>query len=427
MTTGPTRYVPVALSVILVLHLIVASSSPSAFAAALPNNASTGVVDREALVFHDGDLELNPSNVAEWLNDEGRPVVENLEIRGSLYVRGVKNVLIRNVHVYTSSFWTVRVFDGASAVVTDTEIGHQDHVGQRGIGGSDIVARRLNIHHVEDGVKLGSNTEYDSIYCHDLASLSENPHYDCIQDDGGHFNYSVTNSYLDPKPDSAFHPGSTGNAALMIKSDLGPISDVLISDNYLNSGNYTIFVLDGGHGSPQQIAVTSNAFGRDYRYGILDDGGQPVADWSGNYWADTAQIIDKNGNPTGGGANPTTATTSSSMATVTTAASAATTATSISTPQQSSGSESVPSTAPSRGENPTEGGEPVESPAEADGSEDSTIDGTDDTSEDLIAGARPPNGTTGVELSPLVVLGIALVIVLVLGLALLAVRSKSSD
>lgn len=287
---------------------------PPSLANEFPNSETTGLIDREALEFHDGDIEINSDTVSEWLDDSGRPIIENLEIRGSLLINGVENVLIRNVHVYSTAFWTVRVFNGASVEIVDSEIGHPDYLGQRGIGASGVVARRLDIHHVEDGVKLGTNSDYDWIYCHDLASPNDDPHYDCMQADGGSEGSSITNSYLDPAPDPAFDDNPFGNAALMIKSDLGPISDVTIRGNYLNGGNFTVFVLDGGHGEPQDVEIIQNAFGPEHRYGFLSLGETKLGAFAGNYWAETGEVFNVEGHTLEG----TTSTTSTSSSPTTT-------------------------------------------------------------------------------------------------------------
>jgi hypothetical protein len=112
---------------------------------------------------------------------------------------------------------------------------------------------------------------------------------DCAQDTGGHDNWIIKRSTLD---------AGSGNAALQIKSDLGPIRNVTVDGNFLNGGNYVIFSRDGGNGTPQGIKITNNRFGRNFRYGILSKSGDIT--WSGNRWADTGEPIGLGDNPGGG-------------------------------------------------------------------------------------------------------------------------------
>jgi hypothetical protein len=240
------------------------------FGGQFPDEATTGLTNPGALTVHNGSMEVR----------EPGAVIENLEIRGRLDIYA-PDVTVRNVWVYTDDFWTILVRDGASAIIEDVEIGSASAPGQRGIGGPNVTLRRANIHHVEDGIKLGDNSTYDWVYCHDLASPNAQPHFDCVQNDGGSSNVVMTRMYLDPTP----APGhasysSLGNAALFVKSDLGPIDSVTITDSYLNAGGYTVFSTDGGYGPPTNVRVIDNTFGRDHRWGVLHE--QSFIPWYGN-------------------------------------------------------------------------------------------------------------------------------------------------
>lgn len=253
------------------------TTTPPAFAA--------GLSDPGALTVHEGSMTVTESGA----------VIENLEIRGTLRIEA-SNVTVRNVWVYTSSPWTVYVASG-SLNISNSEIGHPSVVGERGIGGSNVVASGLDIHSVEDGIKLGANARYSGVVVHNLNSPSSDGHLDAVQADGGAKNSSITNSVL-----SSLGPKGLGNAAVFLKSDLGPISNVTISGNYLNGGNYMNAVRDGGYGVPSGIKFTNNRIGDDYRYGITRfDGG---TEWSGNVWDESglpANAGDGQGGGSGGG------------------------------------------------------------------------------------------------------------------------------
>lgn len=226
---------------------------------------------------HEGDLTIT----------ENDAVVEDLEIRGSLFISGAQNVTVRNVWVYSRSFWTVFVDGGATVVFEHVEIGHPDFIGERGIGGQNVVGRYLDIHHVEDGIKLSSNNVYLNVWVHDLDSENPEPHADAIQIDGPASGAIIRDSVLDSTGPLGF-----GNAALQLGSDLGPVDDILFERNLLNGGNYTIFLDDAGHGLPSNVRFINNRFGRDFNYGIAAFDGPAEAE--GNVWDDTGEPLDLN-------------------------------------------------------------------------------------------------------------------------------------
>ena len=241
-----------------------------------PANAA-GLSDRGALTVHQGSLTVR--------NDGA--VIENLEIRGTLRIEA-SNVVVRNVWVYTKNSWSIYVASG-SATFDNIEVGHPSHIGERGIGGANVTVRNADIHHVEDGIKLGSNAFYSNVRVHDLASLGAGPHADAIQVEGTARNSVVQNSYLD-----ATGPVGLGNAAIIIKSDLGPQSNLTFKNNYMNGGNYTIYLRDGGHGVPSNVKFEGNSFGPDRRYGLMVADGPYT--WTNNTWASNGAVISQPGN-----------------------------------------------------------------------------------------------------------------------------------
>ena len=243
-----------------------------------PDETNTGLTNPGALTVHEGSMLVTTSGA----------VIENLEIRGTLEIRGAHDVTVRNVWIYTDEFWTIRVNDG-SALIEDVEIGSASAPGERGIGGDNVTVRRVNVHHVEDGIKLGDNSTYDWVYCHDLASPNPQPHFDCVQNDGGSSNVTMTRMYLDPRPAPGFDSFSqNGNAALFVKSDLGPIDGITITDSYLNAGGYTVFSTDGGYGPPTNVRVIDNTFGDDQVWGVLHE--EVFIPWYDNTWESNTTV-----------------------------------------------------------------------------------------------------------------------------------------
>jgi hypothetical protein len=291
-----TRYAsvpPIVAVFLLAASLVFLPPLPTAEASApipagFPNGNNTGLTNPSALKVHNGDLIVTTPGA----------VIQNLEIRGMVDIQA-KNVVMRNVWVWNPSFWTILVRPEGSLLIEDSEIGHPSHPGERGLGGENVTARRLNIHSVEDGIKAGHNSVYDFIYCHDLDSPLAGPHADCFQDDGGSRNFVIRNSTLDAR----FPNGKSGNAAIIIKSDLGWTKGATVEGNFVNGGAYIMMVDKGANfPAPANVVIRDNAFGSDFVFppGVLLR--HPDADitWQNNYWAATGQIIDMDGNPSGG-------------------------------------------------------------------------------------------------------------------------------
>ncbi len=269
---------------------------------------AAGLSDSSVLTVHEGSMTVTTSGA----------VIENLEIRGRLVIEA-SNVTVRNTWIYAGgTAWTVHVKSG-SARFENVEIGHPSHRASAGIGGSNITGISLDIHHVEDGIKLGSSSVYSGVRIHDLASPSSSPHSDAVQVEGGSTNSTVKNSVL-----SSLGSGSIGNAAVIVKSDFGQPKNITFANNYMNGGNYTIFVRDGGKGMPQNITFTGNRFGETFRYGYTSIDGGTV--WENNTVAETGAVIDIGGG-TSGGSTPTTTKAPTPAPTTTTKAPAPTTTT----------------------------------------------------------------------------------------------------
>ena len=74
-------------------------------------------------------------------------------------------------------------------------------------------------------------------------------------------------------------------AAFILRTSGGPITNVRIENNLIGGGNYTIYSRNGGYGNPTSIVITGNVFTRQYVYGLLSADG-PVT-WTNNTWQDS--------------------------------------------------------------------------------------------------------------------------------------------
>ncbi len=225
-------------------------------------------------------------------------VLEGYKIPERISVRDAGHLTLRNCWVYGDTYYTVwnDTRTGPSVLeIYDSEIGDAGALSERGLAGGSITAKRCYIHHVEDGIKLGSNSVYEQITVERLDSPAGDPHADCAQADGDLSNVDIGFCYF-----AAYSPNGTAeNAAIIIKSDLGPQDDVRVHDSLLAGGAWTVYVRDGGngYGPPTNVSFVSNVLddrlpatfeGR--AYGLLSND-SPDLVWMGNTDLTTGDLV----------------------------------------------------------------------------------------------------------------------------------------
>lgn len=239
-----------------------------------PGPQNTGVPVGTALTAVGGMRVTTPNQVLDSLDISGQVVID------------APGVVIKNsrIHGTASDAYGVYVVTG-SVTVTDSEIFGFANA----IAFTDWTAIRVNIHGTtQDGAKLGDNTLLQDSWIHDLTPEA-GAHSDGAQLQDGAVNVAVKHNYID----SSSASGGFGNSALFIAPDLGPstVGPLTITGNYLNGGNYTIYIVDGANGKfvIGNISVTNNSFGHTARYGPSSTNVPFVQ--SGNIWADTGKAL----------------------------------------------------------------------------------------------------------------------------------------
>jgi hypothetical protein len=292
---------------------------------------------------------LIPANVSgRVVSSYDGQVLENFHARDMLIYHD--NVTVRNFRITRSnrdSWFAIAIMDhadtGRDVVGTSFEdgqiitrnpaTGEPWPSGGIGINGSFFTARRLDISYMEDGVS-GREFVVEDCYIHDLVRFG-GAHNDGISSGSGK-NYVVRHN-------SIVLGDQTG--AVMMGTNKGTIDTVLIENNFLNGGSYTIYSRDNGHGPPTNVTVRGNAFGRDYNHGILSKEPDGKVTWENNTWADTGEYIDTSGHVIGPPPSSTTTTTTTVPATTTTSTTVpATTTTSTTVPATTTTSTTVPAT-----------------------------------------------------------------------------------
>jgi hypothetical protein len=188
-----------------------------------------------------------------------------------------KNVVITRSRIHSNDDEGIHV--SGSLQISDSTVRDSSN----GIGGDNYTATRVEVTNLaDDGFKLGNNVHVDQSWCHDLTPSSQ-AHADCGQMQAGVTNMSVTNSWFD----------GGRNSALFIAPDLGPSSNgpVLIDNNVLGNGNYSLYCVDGNDGEyiVKNITITNNRFLNTAQYGPATVNVPVTA--SNNTWFSTGKSI----------------------------------------------------------------------------------------------------------------------------------------
>jgi hypothetical protein len=163
---------------------------------------------------------------------------------------GAPGVVIRNSKING----TVGVDDntGNSLLLEDSEVdcgGGAAGIGMTGVGDANVTVRRANIHGCENGFDMNQNMDVRDSYIHGLALGG---HEDGIQFAYGHYengeivnaarNLTIVHNTIFGTSDS----GGFGTSAII--SNKGGDTNVLIQDNLMGGGAYTLYCEGDGPG-----------------------------------------------------------------------------------------------------------------------------------------------------------------------------------
>lgn len=239
-----------------------------------PTTATTGVPAGVRLASTDGMT----------VTEDGT-VLDGLDIDGCVQVRA-DDVVLRRSRIRCDERYAIRLYDVSGLVVEDVEI---DGAGVVGVavccGGYTL--RRVNIHDVVDGPRLGDQVVITDSIVHRLER-AEGSHNDTLQSTGGSGVVVRSNTLLAWRPDT----NDPFNASLQLGSEQAErLAGVVVEGNYMNGGNYTVNVRPDTEAT--HVVLRNNLFGRDHRYGAtraLPDG---VLWGGGNVYVDNgAPVLD---------------------------------------------------------------------------------------------------------------------------------------
>lgn len=211
---------------------------------------------------------------------------------GCITIRGT--VTIRNSKISCPGAIAVEVDGSGNLTIEDTEITCVTGTGT-GIDRSSngqFTGRRLYIHSCENGLHMESNTRIEDSFI--AVQTIGGAHADGIQGVSGSNIVIKHNTIM---PDSYNSPGSTSSIIFAGQTMPG----LIIQDNLLSSGQYTLYCPPGGSGivisgnrfqAPLRSTITSTV-GTVYgaNYGLTDGCARSGIAWTNNVRDDTGALI----------------------------------------------------------------------------------------------------------------------------------------
>jgi hypothetical protein len=205
---------------------------------AYPSASCTGVPAGTNLRLHSGDLSIDTANA----------VIDGQDIRGCVSVNA-PGVVIRRSKIFCSGS-AVRSFadeySGTGVVLEDVEISCGNTNGATGVGDYNATVRRANIHSCENGFDIDGRFTVENSYIHDLIrdDPTADPHSDGAQ-------ITVANGVAILH--NTIQAGDGTSAIISPKMSDGVVSNVLIKDNLMAGGAYTLYCQQGGPGNNYRV------------------------------------------------------------------------------------------------------------------------------------------------------------------------------
>jgi hypothetical protein len=155
-------------------------------------------------------------------------------------------------------------YSGTPLLLEDSEIDCKN-AGGTAIGDANVTARRLNIHHCENGFDMNQNITVEHSYIHDMYN-GGSAHTDGIQLASGHFeNGQLVRGSLNItiRHNTIYGMGADGSfGTSAIISNSGGDTNILIENNLMAGGAYTLYCEQGTKGT--NYRVINNRFSRKF-------------------------------------------------------------------------------------------------------------------------------------------------------------------
>jgi Right handed beta helix region len=238
---------------------------PPASTSSWPDETNTGA-PAEVKLKPSGPLAINVTGTA----------ISGLDIHGGVLINA-DNVTIEMSRIAANEWAVIKIGPSRTGVVVrdctiDGMGAAPDGTGNQGIMGQGTFLRN-NISNVENGIVItGNNNVIEDNFIHDLNAGGK-PHYDGIQIDGGISDVMIRHNTI------INAHGAAG--AIMIDNEFGPVSNVVIENNLLAGGSYTIYSDAKFNSNPiTDVSITNNHIAAGQYGPVLFRGNTPA--YAGN-------------------------------------------------------------------------------------------------------------------------------------------------
>jgi hypothetical protein len=212
--------------------------------------------------------------------------LENFEMTGGSRLDiDADNVTIRNFRIDSSALFCIDVSAVSGLVLEDGEVTGCS-AGIKSVGG--ITMRRMYLHDFgTDAIKVDGSLGVlvEDSFVEKVGRTDGKG--DAVQTIGGANMTFRNNNFNIPKTGvDAQTPTWPSNATFHFSGNNS--TNILIENNWLNGGNYTLYCGKDGTGG---VDVVGNRFGRGYQFGLIQDPCDSIID---NVWDDTGECIPNN-------------------------------------------------------------------------------------------------------------------------------------
>jgi hypothetical protein len=217
-------------------------------------------------------------------------VIQNLDITGTISVNH-SNVVIRNIRIRQPGGEAISIDPSTSGtVVEDCELdGTGDTRSDPAIAYARYTIRRCDIHHFGEGPRANGDTVIEDNYIHDFVDYSSiDAHQDGIQ--------VVCNNNIVIRHNTILMNTENANAAIMVGTAQGTVDNVVIRDNLMAGGGYTVYggSAEGYSPNATRVQITNNRISTQYMprggyYGPFTNTYQVTM--YGNVWHETGNPI----------------------------------------------------------------------------------------------------------------------------------------
>lgn len=221
---------------------------PRPSACGYPDATNTGVPPGTPLDQVNGPVDLKTPGM----------VYSGHEVHGEIFVQA-SNVTIEKVRVVSNSDYPIRTFDPSNptgTVIRDVEIDMQGMEEGKGIAFDNYTAQRVWFHNGLDCAHAGRNVVITDSFC-DLPRLSSGSaaHADGFQSDGGGNLVFRHNTIRNPNDQTS---------AILMSTNTAPIDTVVIDDNLMSGGGYTVYCGTNEGGVATHETYTDNVISREF-------------------------------------------------------------------------------------------------------------------------------------------------------------------